>query len=41
MNCRKCKKNYKTLTKEGLCAFCYLEKNGKWSKDFSEENNKK
>lgn len=33
--CKKCKKNYKMLTSEGLCAFCYKEKYFEWAKEFS------
>ena len=39
--CIKCKKNYKTLTKEGLCAFCYKNKHGKWSEDFTDHSKKR
>jgi rRNA maturation endonuclease Nob1 len=34
--CNKCKKIFKNLTEIGLCAFCYLELNNKWAKEFSE-----
>ena len=35
MECKNCKKNYKRLTKEGLCAYCYQKEFGKWSPEFS------
>ena len=39
--CLICKKNYKVLTKEELCAFCYKLKYGVWSKEFQAEEGKK
>ena len=41
MKCEKCNQNFKTLTKESLCAFCYKKKYGKWSNEFSNEKDKK
>ena len=35
MECKNCKKNYKRLTKEGFCAYCYKKEFGKWSPEFS------
>jgi protein-arginine kinase activator protein McsA len=37
MKCKECNHTYNNLTKEGLCAFCYQDKYGEWSKDFSNE----
>lgn len=34
--CKECNKNYKKLTKENLCAFCYQKINKKWSAGFQE-----
>jgi len=36
MECKKCNKNYKVLTKERLCAYCYKDKTGEWSLEFSD-----
>ena len=33
--CKNCKKNYKVLTKEGLCAYCFQDEHKSWSSDFS------
>lgn len=41
MICKSCNKSFRVLTKENLCAFCYKNLNGKWSKEFQENNNKK
>lgn len=41
MKCKNCKKIYKSLTKEGLCACCYMTINKEWSKDFSDQGKKK
>jgi len=41
MKCKECNQNFKMLTKEELCAFCYQKKFGKWSDNFTENNNKK
>ncbi len=32
--CKNCKQRFGTLTKEGLCFFCYKEKFKKWSPEF-------
>lgn len=39
--CKKCMKNYKMLTKEGLCAYCFKEENGFWPGDFKGAKEKK
>ena len=41
--CVNCKKGHKVLTKENLCAKCYLEKKGEWPSTFkgAKEKNKK
>jgi hypothetical protein len=39
--CEKCGKGFKTLTKEGLCAFCHFEEHEEWAREFSDENMKK
>ena len=39
--CKECKNNKKILTKEDLCANCYMDKFKKWPKEFQENNNKK
>lgn len=39
--CIKCNKNYKVLTKEDLCAYCYKDEKGEWSWDFSDHAVKK
>jgi len=33
--CKACGKNYKVLTKEGFCAYCFRNEHKFWSKDFS------
>jgi len=33
--CKNCKRNFKRLTKEDLCAFCYKDKTGEWAKEFT------
>ena len=33
--CKRCEKNFKVLTKEELCAFCFKEEKGFWSLEFS------
>jgi hypothetical protein len=38
--CGKCKRNFKKLTKENLCACCYKDKFKTWSKEFQEEKKK-
>jgi transposase-like protein len=38
--CKKCNKHYKKLTKEELCAFCYQDEHGTWSKEFQEDKKK-
>jgi len=32
--CENCKRSFKVLTEEGLCAYCFKEKHGYWSDDF-------
>lgn len=39
--CKRCKGNYKSLTKEDLCAFCYQKTYGKWPREYQENNQKK
>ena len=38
--CKNCKRNYKSLTKEGLCATCSKEKHGTWSKRWTDVGSK-
>jgi hypothetical protein len=38
--CQKCERVFKTLTKEGLCAFCHYEEHGEWAKEFTDDNKK-
>ena len=33
--CKKCGKNFKVLTKEGLCAYCHKNKTGEWPGNFT------
>ena len=35
--CKICGKNFAKLTKENLCAYCYYNLNGVWSKEFQGE----
>ena len=35
--CKNCKKGYKTLTKEGLCAYCFKDKHRYWSDEYCSE----
>jgi len=37
LTCNKCNKNYKQLSREGLCVFCSNQKHGQWPKDFTKE----
>lgn len=39
--CKNCHKNFGTLTKEELCAFCYKSKYGTWANEFVDEGKKK
>ena len=32
--CSNCNKNFKVLTREGLCAYCHQDLNNEWSIDF-------
>jgi len=41
LTCKECGKNFKMLTKEWICAFCYLRKFKQWSKDFMAGDEKK
>lgn len=38
--CKDCKKRFKTLTKEGICACCFFERHKEWSKEYSEQGKK-
>lgn len=40
MKCKQCNINFKTLTREILCAFCHKEKYKEWSKKFTDIGNK-
>lgn len=40
IKCNNCKKAYKSLTSEFLCAFCHKDKYKVWSKEFSEGEKK-
>lgn len=35
LTCKLCEKKFKVLTQEGLCAFCFKNEKGFWSKEFS------
>lgn len=35
--CKKCKKNYKVLTKGNLCACCFKKVEGYWANEFCGE----
>ena len=39
MKCKKCRKNYKSLTKEGICVFCYKNEYGSWTSEFRDKVN--
>jgi uncharacterized OB-fold protein len=39
--CKRCGINKKTLTNEGLCAYCHKEKTGAWAFEFSDRSKKK
>lgn len=36
MECKNCRRNYKTLTKEKSCAFCYKKLKGEWPEEFQQ-----
>lgn len=38
--CQKCEKSFKTLTKEGLCAYCYYAEHEDWPKEFTDDTRK-
>jgi len=41
LECSRCHKHCKSLTEDGMCAICYFHKYKRWSKDYSEERDKR
>ena len=40
MGCKECGINYKSLTKSGMCAYCFEKQNGYWPDEFCSDDEK-